>query len=137
MLSTEYTELKARCLKAAAQGYTFGRAAGYVVELQALVGTPDLPADIVADSPAHILFLLDMLDQGQKASAKPKAKIEARAEPRAEIQFKDPPVPVPEPEIEVTAEVEAEAEEAPVEAPVEAEEAPVASGGKKKSKKGK
>jgi len=125
-------ELKARCFAAASNGQNIARAATYVAELHKMVGVVS-PGDT---SPQYMLTLIEMVEQGVKATpeTRPSPKMpEPPPAPKVEIP---PPAPLPvepEPEIEVAAEPEIEAEEATA----EAEEAPAASGGKKKGKKGK
>jgi hypothetical protein len=120
-------ELKARCMTAAAQGFSIARATYYAAELQGMVGTPDV-SGIALDSPEYLLILIGMAEKGEKA---PAAKAPPKAEAKVEVKA----------EAKVEADVEIEVEEASVEveeASVKAEEAPVKAeepATKKKSKK--
>jgi hypothetical protein len=113
MLSTELTELKARCQMAATNGFSIGKADVYVANLQAAVGVDDI-SGVVKNSPEHLLALIALVDKGAKASPKAPVKAAVRAEPRPEIKFEAASV-------EVEAEVAAEAS---VDAPVEVEPEP-------------
>ena len=102
------SELKERCLKAAANGYRIGRAAVYVASLQKKVGGKPRLGAIRPESPEHILLLIGMVERGERVQppvvqmAPKTLPSPAPVPPSAPVapppEAKAPPMPEPLPE---------------------------------------
>lgn len=137
MLSQAHQELRARCLFAESHGYVIGKAQVYINALQAIVGKTSLPADITPESPKHLLFLLDLVDKGEKKVVEAPKPVEKPA-PEPVKETEPEPVVEPEPVEEPKDEpVEEELVEEETEEPIEAEEEPVEKAAKKEAKAAK
>ncbi len=119
--SQELLELKERCKYAHAHGFKIGLAEEYVATLEKEAGEVDAPD---ANSPAHLLMLIDAVLKGRDKSPKTTKKAEEKKPeekkpqaPKPEEKKPEPPAPPPAPKSEEKKPEAPKAEEKKPEAP--------------------